>query len=133
MSSGKRSQQKQLSLRVAVRDRSSSALPLGENDSRETRENCSLLGYCATNSVDFLPTFRDKLLKMGPIGCPETKGLLSEFRKQGSREILFAYCAARDGKEQHSKMSLHCRHLLCFDTQCRRRTRYAARIPRCLI
>jgi hypothetical protein len=49
-------------------------------------ENCSLPGYYATRSGNFLPTFRDNLSvpslgfmlldswtpKMGPIGCPET-------------------------------------------------------------
>ena len=42
-------------------------------------ENCALLGYYATSSGNFLPTFRHNLsvpssgpLKMGPTGCPET-------------------------------------------------------------
>jgi len=46
---------------------------------RQVVENCALLGYYATSSGNFLPTFRHNLsvpssgpLKMGPTGCPET-------------------------------------------------------------
>ena len=42
---------------------------------REVDKNCFLLGYYATSSGNFLPTFRNKdswALKMGPISCPET-------------------------------------------------------------
>jgi len=47
---------------------------------REAEKNCALLGYCAESSGNFLMISRDNitvpsstvLLKMGPIGCPET-------------------------------------------------------------
>jgi hypothetical protein len=42
---------------------------------REVDKNCSLLGYYAASSGNFLPTFWCKdswALKMGPIGCAET-------------------------------------------------------------
>jgi hypothetical protein len=51
---------------------------------RDADEICSLLGYNAASSGNFLPTFRDNVsvpssrvkksrpLKMGPIRCPET-------------------------------------------------------------
>jgi hypothetical protein len=55
---------------------------------RKVDEKCSLLGYKAANTCNFLPTFRDNItvpflgavnsilldsrpLMMGPIGCPE--------------------------------------------------------------
>jgi len=62
---------------------------LGEREGKCSEENCTLLGYYAESSGNYLPTFRDKLsvpfsglknpnnkegetLKMGPIGCGET-------------------------------------------------------------
>jgi len=45
---------------------------------READENCTIVGYYAESSSNFLPTFRDNLLgpswrlKMVPTGCPET-------------------------------------------------------------
>jgi hypothetical protein len=46
---------------------------------RRVDENYALLGYYAASNGNFLPTFQDNLsvpssilLKMGPIGCPET-------------------------------------------------------------
>jgi len=47
---------------------------------REAEENCAVLSYYTAGSGNFLPTFRGNLsipssgliLKMGPVGCPET-------------------------------------------------------------
>jgi hypothetical protein len=47
---------------------------------RKVDENCALLGYYAASSENSLPTFRDnfifkeKSLKIGPIGCPQNVG-----------------------------------------------------------
>ena len=47
----------------------------------EVDEYCSLLGYYAASSGNFVPTFRDNFsvpssgTKRGPIGCPETSVL----------------------------------------------------------
>ena len=39
---------------------------------RKVHENSAFLSYCAACSGNTLPTIRDRPLKMGPIGCPET-------------------------------------------------------------
>ena len=44
---------------------------------RDVDEICALLGYYATSSGNYLPTFRDNISVpsssvMGPISCPET-------------------------------------------------------------
>ena len=56
-------------------------------------EKCAVLGYCATSSGDFLPTFRDDL--SAPI-----------FKGQESKEItqsFFGFLAVEDGTDRLSR------------------------------
>jgi hypothetical protein len=57
-------------------------------------ENCTLLGYYAASSGNFLRTFRDNLsvpssgftLRMGPVGCPETSVINCHYSLRNNSE-----------------------------------------------
>jgi hypothetical protein len=53
---------------------------------REVDENCALLGYYATNSGNFLPRYRDKLIIISPIsGAKDPKESLF---KEPTKELI---------------------------------------------